>query len=283
MNRLCYEEYDILKTGSVYIPVDLTQNIDEIKSSLMILLKFQKNVDRIKYVEAAFQEFQYLKTSIQYPTRIGMINVERTVRSFFTEFSIFLNHWQKYYGNHPREKEFRTLFDQITKNAYDYSDDYAMATLLRDYGTHAADIIRAWSWGGHDLHVSCDREALLKDSFFKESKKEIIRLFSSHFISIEPIMKGALEELRKIQDALIAFAIDYDIRKAANQIARITQEMKKYGDKCWYFIEFKESELLTVNIDGELIKYIKGKSMELFRWKEADKLIATINSNDMLA
>ena len=193
MYQLCYEHYTIPQAKPDYIP--FIYNADDLHSAVRLLSRLQKNVDRIVYVESTYQEFSSLKSSLREPGRISQIALERKARSFFLEFDIFLDHWQKYISHHSRTKEYKELFDHLTHDAFDSSDNYALATMLRNYVTHSADVIQATFWGENMFDVGCYKDVLLNDSSFSKTKKDIIKRQPAKFMPLSPIMKGALEKL----------------------------------------------------------------------------------------
>ena len=94
MYKLCYEQPIVPTMKSDYTPV--IHNADSLYSAVKVLAKFQMNVDRILYVESAYQDFAFLKEETDTPTRQRQIALERRARSYFLEFEIFLDHWKKY-------------------------------------------------------------------------------------------------------------------------------------------------------------------------------------------
>lgn len=258
-----------------YILVDFVSDMDAFQSAVSILRTLQKNVDRIKCVETAYKGFLDLKESMREYTRIGQIKLEKEARSFFTEFNVFLNHWEKHISCHPRGEEFRKLYDQLTHDAYDNSDDYAMATIIRNYAIHSADIINGTIWGKTYYDVSIWKYELLKDNTIPPNKKEIISRQPTEFILLSSVMKGALDQLKKIQKALVRFTIDEETHNALNTIAETIKQIKRYGDKQW-FITDDNGSLTKMDKDGRPVEYIQGKCLEMFYWNDFDELITTI-------
>ena len=256
--------------------VDFVSDMNAFQSAIKVLMSLQKNVDRIKYVETAYQGFMDLKDSMRKHTRIGQIKLEKEARSFFTEFSVFLDHWKKRISCHSRREEFKKLYDQLTHDAYDNSDDYAMATIIRNYAVHFASIIIGTVWGNTYYDVSVWKYELLKDDSISQNKKEIINRQPSEFILLSSIMKGALDKLKEIQKVLIAFTIDEETCNALNTVAEVIKQIRRYGDKQW-FITDDNGSLTTMDKDGQPVEYIKGKCLEMFDWNEFDGLITTIN------
>ncbi len=275
MNRLCYEHQ--LKAGAEtqYILVDFVSDMEAFRAAMDILRPLQKNVDRIKYVETAYKGFLNLKESMREYTQDGQIKLEIAARSFFTEFDVFLNHWEKRISCHPRKKEFRKLYDQLTHEAFDSSEAYAMAVIIRNYAIHAAGIINGTIWGNGYYDVSIWKQELMRDNTIPPNKKKVVARQSSEFILLQPIMESALEKLKEIQEILVGFLIDEETRNAANTVANEIKKIKEYGDKRWFFTNDEESSM-NIDDEGHPVKYIKGKCLEVFNWKELDELIESI-------
>lgn len=272
MYRLCYEQQLIPDADPLYVLVDFVPDMDAFRAAVDTLRSLQKDTDRIKYVEAAYQAFLDLKESMREYSRIGQIKLEMLARSFFVEFDVFLNHWEKRISRHLRKEEFKNLYEQLTHNAYDNSDNYAMAVIIRNYAIHSTGIINGTVWGKTHYDVSIWRYELLKDKGISSNRKEIIKRQQSSFILLHPMMKGALAKLKEIQDALIAYIVDEETKKALSIVAETINKIREYGDKRWFLTDDTGS-LLTEDEEGQTIEYVQGKCLELFYWRDFDELI----------
>lgn len=276
MYRLCYAYQRVPDDKPQYILVDYISNMSVFQNAISILRSLHKDADRIKYVETAYQEFLNLKESMREYTRIGQIKLEMSARAFFTEFDVFLKHWEKRISCHSRKEKFRELYDHVTHEAYDNSDDYAMATIIRNYAIHSAEIINGTVWGSTYYDVSIWKCELMKDDRIKHNKKKVINRQSSGFILLHPLMKGALEKLIEIQKALLAYTIDEETRNAISTVVEIIKKIKEHGAKQWFFTE-DDGSLWTQDEEGRFFEYIQGKVLELFDWKDFDELITTVS------
>ena len=61
-------------------------------------------------------------------------------RSFFLELEIFLDHWNKYISRRGKKDEFKPVFEKATHDAFDSSDNYAMAAMLRNYIAYSSEV-----------------------------------------------------------------------------------------------------------------------------------------------
>ena len=91
MDRLCYECQPMPDADPQYVLVDFVPDMDSFRSAVDALRSLQKDTDRIKYVEAAYQAFMNLKESKREYSRTGQIKLEILARSFFVELDVFLN------------------------------------------------------------------------------------------------------------------------------------------------------------------------------------------------
>ena len=95
---------------------------------------------------------------------------------------------------------------------------------------------------------------------------------------LNPIMKGALEKVQGIQEALLTYMINTtDMNNAIATVEEGIKKIKKYGDKEWFFFKDDGQRFITKDQSGQTIKYIRGKCLEVLPWKELDKLLDTID------
>lgn len=127
---------------------------------------------RLDAVDASYDEFYSYYKSLNGKDETLIPELERKLRSYILEFRIYLAHWEKYIAHHPRAKEYQQLFKQLTNDAYANNDEYAMAYMLRNYVTHANDLIqgRFWSEDGKHFSIHCVKNVLLKDSLLNQKK-----------------------------------------------------------------------------------------------------------------
>lgn len=277
MHRLCYKPNGLSDDDTLCIPVDFISDIDAFQYAVVILTRLQRDVDRIKYVETAYQDFLDLKSTLRKYTRIDQINLERKTRSFFLEFGIFHDHWRKAIAHHPKRDEFNRLFIQVTGKTNN-PIDYELAKIIRNYVTHSASIIQCTFWDHVNYDIGFFTDDVLQDRDRNKKKKDrkITEQLPSEIIWLSPIMKGALEKLKQIHEALIIFLIDDDIRNAMFTVAEGINRIKEHGDEEWCFVDDGDQELDTEIINGKTVEYIKGKAIESFYWKDIDELITTV-------
>lgn len=190
MYKLCYIQTIVPTTKTESIPVDFINNVDELLHAQGVLKRCIAAKDLIRYVEDAYQDYIGFRKTVTEPGRNIDIKLERLARSYFLEFSVFHEHWKSYIRANKKWDRFKTLFNQKTHDAFDSNDSYALASMLRNYIAHSADIIQGRFRGGGYYDIGCSKDVLLKDPIFNETKKSIIRRQPTQMISLGPIMRG---------------------------------------------------------------------------------------------
>lgn len=241
-----------------------------------ILLRCLKVFNQIKYVEDAYEDFIVFKTAVTVPAIASDMALERKARSFFLEFEIFLDHWNKYMSWHGKKEGFKTVFEEATHNAFDSSDDYALASMLRNYIAHNADVIQGKFWGGGMYDVGCSKDVLLADDSFSKTKKEIIKRQPAKLISLTPIMKGALEKLREIHQKFMSFDFGDEEIAAARIVNDAIKAIKEsgMGERQLCFVNDIKSPITTYTAENQPIETVWATEYHDFDWKENTEVLA---------
>ena len=276
MYRLCYEKPIIPTMEVEFVPYEFSFDINALLEANSILLRCQKIYNQIKYVEDAYKEFIDYKATVRVPAIETNMALERKARSFFLEFDIFLDHWNKYMSYRGKKEEFKDVFEKATHDAFDSSDNYALAAMLRNYIAHSSDVIQGQFWGGNDVYdVGCSKDVLLADSTFNKTKKAIIKRQPAQFISLTPIMTGALEKLREIHKVFLEFDFGEEEISAAKVIIAAVNEIRtaKLEDKHWCIENSQKLPLMTLSAEGQPIESILGTEFHDFNWKSYEDVL----------
>jgi hypothetical protein len=276
MYQLCYKKSIIPTVQVDYVPCDIPLDVDEVMKANGILLRCRKVFNQIKYVEDAFEDFIAFKSTVTVPAIVSDMTLERKARSFFLEFAIFLDHWNKYMSWRGKKEEFKTVFEDATHNAFDSSDDYALASMLRNYIAHNADVIQGKFWGGNTYDVGCSKDVLLADDGFSKTKKEIIKRQPAKFISLTPIMKGALEKLGEIHQKFISFDFGDEEIAAARIVKDAITAIKTSNmqDKHLCFVNDIKSLITTYTAENQPIETVWATEYHDFVWKDYTAVLA---------
>lgn len=147
MYQLCYKKSIIPTVQVDYVPCEIPLDVDEVMKANGVLVRCLKVFNQIKYVEDAYEDFISFKSTVTVSAIASDMTLERKARSFFLEFEIFLDHWKKYMSWRGKKEEFKAVFDQATHSTFENSDQYALASMLRNYIAHNADVIQGKIWG----------------------------------------------------------------------------------------------------------------------------------------
>lgn len=270
MYQLCYKQAIVPTVQVDFVPCRIPLNTDEVMKANGVLLRCLKTFNQIKFVEDAYEDFIAFKATVTSPGLKSDMTLERKARSFFLEFGIFLEHWKKYMSWRGKKEEFKKIFDRETHNAFDSSDDYALASMLRNYIAHNADVIQGKFWGGNNVYdVGCSKEALLKDDSFSKTKKEIIKRQPAQFISLPPIMKSALKKLREIHKTFLNYDFGDQEAEAAKVVNEAIMALCEVGleDKHLAFVNDFRSPITTYTPDGKPIETVWATEFHDFNWK----------------
>ena len=276
MYRLCYEKAIIPTVKSEEIPVDFISDVDTLMQVNNVILRRLRTYNHIKYIETAYNDFISFKKTVSGPAIGTDIELEVKARSFFLELEIFLDHWNKYISRRGKKEEFKHVFEKATHDAFDSSDDYAMAAMLRNYIAHSSEVIQGKFWGGNNVYdVGCSKDMLLADDTFNKTKKAIIARQPAQFISLTPIMRGALEKLREIHKIFMDFDFSEEDVDAAKVVNEAISAIKEAGleSRHFRFVNSAKRPLTTYTAEGNPIETVWATEYHDFNWQDYEELL----------
>ena len=256
--QLFYIQAIIPKKKTESIAVDFVEDVDELLKAQCILKRCIVAKDLFRYVEDAYQDYADYSGTVKEPNREADIKLERLARSCFLEFSVFLEHWKSYIRANGKWKRFKAVFEKQTHNAFDSNDNYAFATMLRNYIAHSADIIQGRFWGAGHYDIGCNKEVLLNDPIFNETKKTIIKRQPAQFISLTPIMRGALDKLHEIHKAFLRFDLGETELWSAAVVEKAIEAIREHGMENWHWqiVNTVQSYITTYAPDNRPIETV---------------------------
>lgn len=280
MYQFCYEKAIIPTTRTEYVPVNLPQNVDDLLQAQRVIHRCIDVINLIKYVEDAYEDYLLFKQALKKPETMSDIRLERKARSYFLEFSVFLEHWKKYMVSRDKSKQFNEFFNSKTHEAFDNSDNYALATMLRNHIAHSSILIRSKFWGEGHYDVGCNANALLQDKNFNKTKKEIIKRQPAQMISLSPIMKESLEKLKEIHLAFLNFDFGAEEKKAASKVMTAIQFLKDNGltGRKWFIINTVKTYFTIYSPNDTPMETVPATEFYPFRWEEYEPAIQFILS-----
>lgn len=275
MDILCFENINEKQSESQYGVFLL--NANEIYEKVRILDTFKRKAFRIKYVESAYEEFSSYKVNPDNVASIDLIALERKARAFFIEFSIFLVRWKKTFEDIDDKGTYKKRYEQITHDAYDQSDSYAKACLLRNHTEHYADLIEAVSWDSKGIYASFNKKTIMDNKGFSQTKKKKFydESENSNYVNLKPIMEQALKKLQEIQDIFLYEIINEDVLLAINTLSDINDKMKDIAAKRWFFIYENDNNTIE-ELMNDPDEHIKHYAQELYPIEEYKQLIPLV-------
>lgn len=258
MYKLCYIQAIVPTTKTESIAIDFIKDVEGLLKAQNVLKRCIIAKDLIRYVEDAYQDYIDYSKTVTEPSREADIKLERLARSYFLEFSVFLEHWKSYIRANEKWKQFKTVFEQQTHEAFDSSDNYALVVMLRNYIAHSADIIQGRFWGAGHYDIGCSKEVLLKDPIFNETKKAIIKRQPAQFISLTPVMRGALDKLHEIHKAFLMFDFGETELFAATVVGKAIEAVREHGidNRHLQIVNTVQSYITTYTPDNKPIETV---------------------------
>ena len=270
MYQLCIGKSIVPTSRVEYEPIAITQDINGVIDAHQIIKQRLKVMSFIDYVEDSYHDFEDYRNTLTHPNLHNDIALERKARSFFIEFDIFHDHWKKYMSFRNRKEEFDDVFTKETHDAFDSNDQYALATIIRNYAAHQSDVIQGRFWGNNTYDVGASKGVLLDDKKLNATKRNIINKQPAQFISLSPIMRSALETLKAIHLAFLKFDIDDKDIKAARTISNIINSIKDkdLSEKRLYFVNSVRTPLTVYSADNIPLETVYATEQIPFDWKE---------------
>lgn len=276
MYKLCYVKAIIPTVKTEDVPIDFISDVDTLMQANNVILRCLRVYNHIKYIETSYNDFISFKETVTYPAVETDIALEIKARSFFLEFGIFLDHWNKYMSRRGKTNKFKPVLNKATHDAFDSSDDYAMAAILRNYIAHSSEVIQGKLWGGNNVYdVGCSKKLLLADDTFNKTKKEIIKRQPAQFISLAPIMRGALEKLREIHRTFMDFDFSEEDVTSARAVSEAIYAIQDAGmeDRHIRFVNSVKGPLITYTAEGKPIETVLATEYHDFYWKDYGEIL----------
>lgn len=98
-------------------------------------------------------------------------NVEDNFETYIDKFDVFIKHWEKTLTDFGM----RQVFVKTTHDAYDQSDGYKLACILRNIKTHQSELIDHIHEDFNGIEISMKKQRILDNRKFSKSKKEFVK------------------------------------------------------------------------------------------------------------
>lgn len=269
--QLCYVSEESSDGKESFCPYSAFSSED---SSILLadsgnLQSFYQNLSRMTAITTTYREFiAFYNTHNEYDELL-IPEMERRLRAYFLEFGVFLNHWERYIKHHAQKKEYLQLYKDLTHNAYDRNSNYAFASFLRNYATHAGDLIQSSFYGNGHFEIGCFSDIMLKDSSLKAKERELIKRQPAKFIPLLPIVEGSFIELQAIHRELMLFQIDSTVINACKRMIDFSCKIGNDLDfKKWAIVEMESFSVLCARENHELREPVgSGHYYHPINWK----------------
>jgi uncharacterized protein YutE (UPF0331/DUF86 family) len=178
------------------------------------------------------------------------------------EFKLFLDHWTKYISDLKKTdkaygKVYERLYKDVTTEAYDNYEEYAIATVLRNYVVHAYDSIDHIHVDGENNKAHVLRDNLLR-IHISASAKSIIQK-QPEMIDLVNIAEKSLEALEKVQEKLIGYQFTGDTVDAAITLLSAKKRIDEAGIKSnfWMLVEVQKPTQVLDYKNGIIMQRVK--------------------------
>lgn len=240
-------------------------DVDETKAlsdAATVMEKAFSNMARSIAVHDAYKEFREELEKLKTGDNYNIAKVDRKFRAYVMEFKLFLDHWTKYISDLKKtDKEYGTvyarLYKDVTTEAYDNCEEYAIATVLRNYVVHAYDSIDHIYVDGEKNKAYVLRDNLLR-IHVSASAKSIIQK-QPEMIDLVYIAEKSLEALEKVQEKLIGYQFTDDTVNAAITLLSAKKRIDEAGIKSnfWMLVEVQEPKQVLDYKNGIIMQRVK--------------------------
>lgn len=202
-----------------------TEEVDQIQKAAFIMDQLFGNLNRSIAAEEALKEF---KDEVQKPDSENLYElaeVDRRFRAFIFEWKLFTEHWKNYLYGLDGDPQYIADYKKLYKETIDVAfqkKDFVVAHVIRNYASHANDVVDSSHIGGRNNFWIHKASLLnfLNDSISKEknnyrknqllAQKPFIEACEDK-IDLEVVADNAMKALEKIQEPLMNYQLDKKI------------------------------------------------------------------------
>lgn len=236
----------------------------EISSAAIVMEKLFKNIERSIATEKAYHEFQDELRNLNSGDKYAIAEVDRRFRAYVMEFRMFLDHWKKYISDLKKTDKnygfvYEKLYNDVTHEAYDTCEEYALAYYLRNYVVHAYDSIDSFHIDGYRNEVYVSRDNLLRTDMPKHARLVIKK--QPELINLSVVAEKSLASLQKVQENLINYQINEDVAQAALKLLNAKKRIDEAGiqSNLWMLIEDNIPKMVLDYKSGIEVRRVKDK------------------------
>ena len=214
--------------------------------------KYVSDTRRINSVKDALNIF-LMSLKQAHHGRDVIADLESKLQNYIVKFDIYKNHWQKQIGgieDQDKKNRFEKIFKEATHDAFDSSNNFALACCFRDYLIHGSNLIENFCTNLSSASVLASRDKLLNDWEWSKTKTKLISS-QPELIDLEKVVVESFEELCEINKQLIdarTAEIIGDCKYLLVQYEKI-QIPEKYLT-CWNIMEKRIYDNVIKNKDA---------------------------------
>ncbi len=198
-----------------------------IQTAVKNLMPLVENVYRINAVVDAACEYHETLKSLNSDNVEQMLIADRRFRAYVLEFDMFLDYWESYIAHHKKidgtssdelVKNYKALFKNLTRNAYDNHVEYQLLDMIRNHTAHVQSPVNRIQVGIDGNEAYASRDVLLRKCTRGDNKKNILKAQPDEIV-LSPIVNVTRECLEEVHAGLIDYQIDDLVEEECGVIA----------------------------------------------------------------
>lgn len=221
--------YYFRKDGRQVKPIKCTlfneEEIFRISTSVQIMKRLFKNLDRSHAVQQAYSEFVEEAKKPNSENPYERAEVDRRFRAFIFEWKLYTEHWKNYIYDLDESvyldefvAGYKDLYNKLMDAAYK-DEKFLTAHVIRNYASHANEVV-THSHIGDENEYYIGRDHLVKflnaniektnGSRRKQQLEDQKNAIVAHeeYINLETVAKDAMEYIRQIETALMNYQME---------------------------------------------------------------------------
>lgn len=202
--------------------------------------------------------------------------IARSVRSYFLEFDIYLEHHKRLFQKIKKED----FYKKITSSIYDSNDYYILATVFRNYIVHSSDINHETFFNASGYKINVYKEKLLKDIHISNSGKNAIKR-QSEKIDLLKVIEESFGALKKVNEIIISFFFNISIQNDIKTLNLFYDRIKNNEKTTWMVIDFTKlanNEDVIINNS----KSMQSVDVEYLYWTDYALLLNMIPKDNQI-
>lgn len=203
----------------------------------------------------AFGEVTQSCAKLREPQTMKHRRIERKIRMYLSEFSVFINHWDKKIknSNGKNKEELIILWEDLTHAAYDTCETYMFVSHLRNYAMHGGEVVSQIQ-GAYNLpyvQPLCHKSFLLGNyQKWKKVDREFLSEQSEYF-DLLPILQQSYLKIKEIHETMMDAQLTKQTVLDCENLMALEKTFSGLNDAegCWDIIEFFDKEETSLSME----------------------------------